>query len=67
MKLYELGGGYVFAFDYDYIDAWGGHCVTGTLFDTVDGTVQPNRLAWGPEWASVSNIVYGAARVALGV
>lgn len=64
MELYDASNGWVFAVAYDYHNAWGWHCVAGTMFDTVTGTVYPNKLATGPAWASVSNIVGAAGRMA---
>ena len=42
-------------------NAWGQYVVTGALFDTVDGTVQPGAVATCNLPASVRDIVAGVA------
>lgn len=61
MRLYEFSGGYVFAATADpYCNAWGQYVVVGTVFDTVDGTVQPGRVAECNIPANEPQIVAGA-------
>lgn len=61
MRLYEFSGGYVFAaLDPPCCNAWGQYVATGTIFDTVEGTVQTGKVAVCNLPADERDIVAGA-------
>jgi hypothetical protein len=68
MNLFEISTGHVYATEQDEttVNAWGQHLVTGTLFDTVEGTVQAGAIATCNLPVSVAELVAGVAAERLG-
>jgi hypothetical protein len=48
-----------------YVDAWGYHKVSGTLFDLESGKIQRNAIAWCNLPEPEAKIVYNAIQEAL--
>jgi len=63
MQAFGLSSGHVFVTlqDVPRVDAWGGYRVVGALFDTVDGTVQPDAICTCNMPTSVRDAVAGVA------